>query len=288
MNASDAMLFFCEDCGKKHSVTEGGDENGRLQFRCDGCGFLITVTSVPPAKRRASAPDPSLQLACYHDELDFGSVLRDDEPEKTIFLSAKDGRKIAVEAKVLPEVKGNITVTQLSANGFKVRVVASAKMGVDLRKGYNGPGLDFFDTISGALHTVPVVFSRLKPSFALKPALVDLGTIGADVLAVGSFIIENWTAAPLTVTLTPDPHCFSLTNLFTLISDSSLTLAGGEKREVTFSVRLSDDADSDEQFDQVLLVTAGDSDERPAQRVRIIATLQPSTTSSCTDWGAIV
>ncbi len=267
------MIVFCEDCGKRHAVTEGGDEHGRLQFRCDACGFLITVTSVPPKKRQASAPDPSVELSSSYDELDLGCALGDDEPEKNIFLAAKDGRKVELEVKILPDVQGNIAVEQVSANVFKVRVVASSKMGADLLLGYDGSCLEFFDTISGALHTVPVVFSRIKSSFTLKPPVVYLGKIGADVLAEGSFAIENCTSAPLAVTVTPDPQCFSLTSFFTLISDTSLILAGGEEREISFSVRLSGDRDSDEQFEQVVLVKASDNDERPPQKVRIRATL---------------
>ncbi len=268
------MLVFCEDCGKRHSVKGGGDENGRLQFRCDACGFLITVTSVPPQKRQASAPDSSVELTCSHAELDLGCALGDDEPATNLFLAASDGRKVELEVKVLPEVQGNIAVEQISANVFKVRVVASAKMGADFLNGYDGPCLGFFDGISGALHTVTVIFSRIKPSFALKPTTVYLGKIGADTLAEGSFVVENCTAAPLAVTVTPDPQCFSLTSFFTLISDTSLILAGGEERVISFSVRLSEGADSDEPFDQVVLVTASDSDERPAQKVRIIASLE--------------
>lgn len=271
------MLVFCEDCGKRHAVTEGGDENGILRFRCDACGFLITATSVPPKTRAASAPDSSVQLSCSHDELDLGCACGDEEPEKTVFVAAKDGRKVELEVKVLPEMKGNIIVQNVSTNAFKVRVVATVKMGADLLNGYDGPGLEFFDGISGALHTLPVVFSRIKPSFALKPALVDLGKIGADVLAEGSFVIENCTAAPLAVTVTPDPQYFSLTSYFVLVSDASQILAGGEEREISFSVRLSEDADSDEQFEQVVFVSASDSDERPAQRVRIRATLEAAT-----------
>lgn len=271
------MLVFCEDCGKRHSVTEGGDENGILKFRCDACGFLITATDVPPKKRQASAPDPSVQLSCSYDELDLGFACGDEEPAKTLFLAAKDGRKVELEANVLPEVKGNISVENVSANAFRVRVVASAKMGADLLNGYDGSGLEFFDAISGALYTLPVVFSRVKPSFAVKPALVDLGKIGADVLTEGSFVIENCTSAPLAVTVTANPHYFSLTSFFTLISESSQIMAAGEERAISFSVRFSADADSDEQFDQVVLVSASDSDERPPQRVRIRAILEPSS-----------
>lgn len=283
------MIVFCEDCGKRHSVTEGGDENGRLQFRCDACGFLVTATSVPPRKREASAPDPSVKLSCSYDELDMGCVLGDNVPDKTIFFASHDGRKVDLEVKVLPDIKGNISVEKLSANAYKVRVIASAKMGADLLNGYDGPGLEIFDNISGALHSVPVVFSRLKPSFTLEPALVDLGKIGADVLAEGSFVIKNCIAAPLAVTVAPDPKYFSLTSLFTLTSDSSLILAGGEERAVSFSVRLSPDASSDEEFDQVILVSASDNNERPPQRVRVKATLEAmGIVSPSKDWGAVM
>lgn len=268
------MLVFCEDCGTRHSVKEGGDENGRLQFRCDACGFLITVTSVPPKKRLASAADPSVKLTCAYDELDLGCAFGDDEPEKTFFVAARDGRKVELEAKILPEVRANIAVEQVSANVFKIRVIASVKMGADLLNGYDGPALEFFDGISGALYTVPVVFSRIKPSLGLKPPLVDLGKIGADLLVEGSFGLENLILTPLAVTITPDPQCFSSTSLFTLISDSSLILTGEEERKISFSLRLTEDVGRDEQFQQVLLVKASDSDERPAQRVKIVATLK--------------
>ncbi|MEN8257298.1 MAG: hypothetical protein ABFS09_05490 [Thermodesulfobacteriota bacterium] len=272
------MLVFCEDCGKRHSVTEGGDENGRLQFRCDACGFLITATSVPPKVRKASAPDSAVVLSCSHDELDFGSVPGDEEAGKTLFLASQDGRKVELEVKVLSDLKGNITVERVSTNAFKVRMVAAAKMGADLLTVYDGPAVEFFDTISGALYTIPVVFSRLKPSFALKPDLVDLGKIKTDVLTEGDFVIENCTASPLVVTVTPDPQYFSLTSVFNLISDRNLILAGGEEREILFSVRLSGEAGSAEQFDQIILVTASDNDERPAQKVRVKASLELSNT----------
>jgi hypothetical protein len=282
------MIVFCEDCGKRHSVKEGGDAQGRLQFRCDACGFLMTVTSVPPKKRQATDPDPEVALTCSYDELDLGCALEEDEPEKTLFLAARDGRKVALEATLLPEVQGNLSVAQVSANVFKVRVIAAVKMGADLLKGFEGPALEFFDTISGALLTLPVVFSRIKPSLVLRPDLVDLGKVGADVLAEGHFTVQNCTAAPLAVVVSPDPHYFSLTSYFTLISETSLILAGGEERDIAFSVRLSADAVGDERFEQVVLVTASDSDQRPAQRVRIIATLEAADVATCTDWGAIV
>lgn len=267
------MLVFCEDCGKKHSVKEGGDEHGRLKFRCESCGFLITAISVPPKKRQASNPDASVELSSSYSELDLGCAHGDDAPEKTLFLFAKDGRKVELEPTVLPEVKGNISVEQISSNLFKIRVVPTEKMGADLLNGYDGPGLEFFDGISGVLHTVPVVFSRIKPSFLLKPELVDLGKVGADLLVEGSFFIENCISAPLAVSVNPDPNCFSFTSFFTLISDTSLILAGGEERRISFSVRLSEGGDSAGQLDQVVLVTASDNNERPAQRVHIVATL---------------
>jgi hypothetical protein len=283
------MLVFCEDCGKRHSVKGGGDEHGRLQFRCDACGFLVTATSVPPKNREASDPDSSVVLSCSHDELDLGAVIGGDGPEKTVFLAAKDGRKVDLDVTVLSEVQGNISVGQVSANVFKIRVVAAPKMGADLRNGYDGPGLEFFDNISGALLTVPVVFSRIKPSFILKPALVDLGKISADVLTEGNFVIKNCTSAPLAITVNPDPQYFSLTSYFKLISETSLIMAAGEEREIVFSVRFSDDACKDAPFEQVVLVKASDSDERPAQRIRIIATLAASaSTPPNKEWGAIM
>lgn len=273
------MLVFCEDCGKRHSVTEGGDENGLLRFRCDACGFLITATSVPPKKQEASAPDPSVKLSCSYDELDLGCALGDEEPEKNIFLTAEDGRKVELEAKVLSDVKGNVIVQAVSGNVFKIRVAPAAKMGADLLNGYDGPCVEFFDAISGARFTLPVVFTRMKPSFSLNPPQVYLGKIGADVLVEGSFVIENSTSAPLAVTVTPDPQCFSLTSFFALVSDSSLIMAAGEERDISFSVRLSGDMDSDVQFEQIVLVSASDNSERPPQKVKIYANLETANTS---------
>ncbi len=266
------MLVFCEDCGKRHSVTEGGDENGQVRFRCDSCGFLVIANDVPPKTRKASEPDTSVQLSCSHDCLDFGCVLGDDVAVQTLFMASHDGRKIDLEVKVLPEVKGNVTVDQVSANVFKVRMVSAVKMGADLLKVYDGPALEFFDSISGALHTIPLVFSRLKPSVVVKPDLVDLGRIEADVLTEGEFVIENCTASPLVVTVTPDPQCFSLTSVFNLLSDTNLILAGGEERQILFSVRLSAEGGNEEEMDQIIFITASDNEKRPPQKVRVKAT----------------
>ena len=265
------MLVFCEDCGNRHSVTEGGDENGRVRFRCDSCGFLITANDVPPKIREANAPDPSVKLSCSHENIDFDCVLGDEAPVQTIFMASHDGRKIDLEVKVLPDLKGNITVDQVSTNAFKVRMVEAVKMGADLLKVHDGPALEFFDVISGALYTIPVTFSRLKPSFTVKPELVDLGKIEPDVLTEGDFIIENCTSSPLVVTVTPDPQCFSLTSVFSLLSDTNLILAGGEEREISFSVRMSAVIGNEEQLDQVIFVTASDNETRPPQKVRIKA-----------------
>ncbi|PLX48692.1 MAG: hypothetical protein C0613_09765 [Desulfobulbaceae bacterium] len=281
------MLVFCEDCGKRHSVTEGGDENGCVRFRCDACGFLITATGVPPKERRASAPDASVELTCSHNELDFDTVLGDEEPEKTIFLAARDGRKLELEYKVLADVRGNIAVEQISPYAFKVRLIAAAKMGADLLNVFDGNGLEFFDGVSGALLTLPLVFSRLKPSVLIEPGLVDLGTIEADVLVEGSFLVKNCTAAPLALTVTADPQSFSLTSFFSLTSDTSLILAAGEERKITFSVRSNKESDAEVPFEQLVLVSPSDNNQ-PARRLRIIATQKPFAGNAVEDWGAIV
>ena len=76
----------------------------------------------------------------------------------------------------------------------------------------------------------------------------------------------------MNVTVTPDPQCFSLTSVFNLLSDTNLILAGGEERQILFSVRLSAEGGNEEEMDQIIFITASDNEKRPPQKVRVKAT----------------
>lgn len=163
------MLVFCEDCGTKHTIAEEDVMDDSFQFRCDACDFLITAKSLPKPKKKPkpqakSTPylppvDPSMELTCSHDVLDFGLV-GEQQKAQTLILAARDGRKVELTGTLDTKLEGNVNILPVSAVAFRVEVVSSADVNGSRLDQYQGPGVVITDTISRFQKVVGLSFSR--------------------------------------------------------------------------------------------------------------------------------
>jgi hypothetical protein len=155
------MLVFCEDCGAKHTVDDDDIDDPAFQFRCNVCDFLITAKSLPKRKVVEKPVDPTMELTCSHDILEFGLVEGEQEKSKVLILAARDGRKIDLTGAVDSELKGNVVLTPVSNVSFRVEIVLPSKVSGSCLTQYNGPGIVITDTISRYKKTVSLSFSRI-------------------------------------------------------------------------------------------------------------------------------
>ncbi len=154
------MLVFCEDCGAKHTVDEHDVADETFQLRCDACNFLITAKSLPKPKVVKKSVDPTMELTCSHDILEFGEVNGVKQQVQTLILAAKDGRKVELVAALDSKLQGNVNIHSVSGMVFRVEVISSAHVtGVCLDE-YQGPGVLITDTISNFQKKVMLSFTR--------------------------------------------------------------------------------------------------------------------------------
>lgn len=162
------MLVFCEDCGAKHTIDEQAARDDTFQLRCDACDFLITAKSLPKPRKVVSKPkpeaplkpvDPSMELTCSHESLEFGRV-GEQEQVQTLILAAKDGRKVALAGRLDDKLKGNVNLSSVSGMAFRVEVVSPAHVAGACLAEYQGPGVVITDTISQFQKTVHLSFVR--------------------------------------------------------------------------------------------------------------------------------
>jgi hypothetical protein len=163
------MLVFCEDCGTKHTIAEEDVMDHSFQFRCDVCDFLITAKSLPRPKKKPKPQakptsclppiDPTMELTCSHDMLDFGLV-GDQQKTQTLILAARDGRKVELTGALDTKLEGNVNLLPVSAVAFRVEVVSAAQVNGSCLDQYQGPGVVITDTISRFQKVVSLSFSR--------------------------------------------------------------------------------------------------------------------------------
>ncbi|MDA3969732.1 MAG: hypothetical protein PF442_00110 [Desulfobulbaceae bacterium] len=154
------MLVFCEDCGTKHNVDEHDVASETFQLRCDVCGFLITAKSLPKPNPERKPIDPTMELTCSHDSIEFGVIRGDEEKKQTLILAAKDGRKIELTGVLEPKLEGNVTLSPLSGVAFRVEVVSPSHVVGKCLSTYTGPGVVITDTLSRLQKTVNLSFTR--------------------------------------------------------------------------------------------------------------------------------
>ncbi|MDA3834523.1 MAG: hypothetical protein PF495_14150 [Spirochaetales bacterium] len=154
------MLVFCEDCGTKHTVDEQDAARDTFQLRCDVCDFLITAKSLPKPKVVGSPIDPTMELTCSHDSLDFGVVRGDEKNKQTLILAAKDGRKIELTGTLDSQLQGNVVFSPVSDFAFKVEVLPPSHVAGKCLPRYKGPGVVITDTLSRFEKIVTLSFTR--------------------------------------------------------------------------------------------------------------------------------
>ena len=157
------MLVFCADCGAKHTIADDDVVDDTFQLRCDACDFLITAKSLPTRPKPKQAPpkpvDPTMDLTCSHDVLEFGSV-GDKRKVQTLILAAKDGRKVDLTGKLDAKLKGNVNLSAVSGMAFRVEVVSPSHVSGSCLEMYQGPGVIITDTISHFKKVVSLSFTR--------------------------------------------------------------------------------------------------------------------------------
>ncbi len=154
------MLVFCEDCGTKHTVDETEVAQETFQLRCDVCNFLITPKSIPKPKIIEKPVDPTMELTCSHDILEFGQVGDDEGKKQTLILAAKDGRRIELTGSLDPKLTGNIQISPVSDFAFRIEVVSPSQVAGKCLTEYNGPGVIITDSISRYKKTIDLSFTR--------------------------------------------------------------------------------------------------------------------------------
>lgn len=154
------MLVFCEDCGEKHTVDEHDVADETFELRCDACGFLITAKSLPKPQVVKKIVDPTMELTCSHDVLEFGVVNGAERKMQTLILAANDGRKVELVAKLDSKLKGNVEISSVSGMAFRVEVVAASNVTGSCLNKYQGPGVLITDIISNFQKKVTLSFSR--------------------------------------------------------------------------------------------------------------------------------
>ncbi|MEN8139803.1 MAG: hypothetical protein ABFR97_01105 [Thermodesulfobacteriota bacterium] len=163
------MLIFCEDCGAQQNIEFDQENPEEVKFRCDACGFLISVSPPPPPSSpsgqepKGDKSPPDLQLLPSHACIDFGVVAANKEKRQTLLVAAADGRRIDLHCTVSRSLCENVKVTRLSHISFMVTLVTPALKAFDLLPEFDDIGLQLEDVISGAKVQVAIAFRRDVP-----------------------------------------------------------------------------------------------------------------------------
>lgn len=269
-----AMILFCEECGKKNTLSLLPEDVLQKGFICQHCHAHTPPSALAGnLAERKEIPEQEPVITWAPNVITFGTVSPYERSIQKVIFQGADGTEYDIDAKIRTELKTDLVIRKIDARTMEIHLLP-VRPGAHHTMRFQGEGMLFSDRLSTYQRYAQVSYTRQSPLLATLPDVIDLGVLAAGADHAHQLTVENNGNQAVLLQIKPDPRDFSFFARFAIQDTHVKTIASGRKATIPFVVCADDSAEDDCVFTQRVLLAVHENNILTTKNVIINALIR--------------